>query len=770
MGLSHFRFKIIFIGKVFLTILLTQGIAGTSFAQDFSDYHLLKSSGALPNDFTIYSYKKVRQAKHEIPSGLSHEELKVQKEFAVVSNYRVDELLKNGKVLFGDPVSKYISSVADQLLVNEPELRTKLRFYTVRSDVVNAFATHQGIVFVTTGLLSKLKNEAQLAFILSHEIVHYERKHVVNSYLNQNLSLSKGRYTRADLDQYVSQLSLYSKNLELEADSLGLLRFLKSDYAASTISETFDVLLYSEHPFSNQVFEFECMEHGSHKVLDKLHLNATAFDEIKLDSMAYEESHSHPSIGTRKNMAEAIISSQPASVGVNYLVGKEEFKNVQNICRFEVLHLKILKQNYTEAIYDAFLLQKDFPESRFLKEEVVKAMYSISCFKLQSKYYQISREESTFDGPIEVVEKFIDTIASQSFAALTLLRLDELCRNNSDNEFFVKLRDHLLFLIYRFEFDLGFCALIDELSGAQNACLGKYKPIWTDDTALDSEAPLITTEQTDSFPEDANINFFRSAFSNYEFTDELLQLVDRQYPTWAARGVATSEGETLQAPSGNLSHKNRKKEEHNKARRDQWQLGIDTLVIFDPFCLIRDLRDDDFAYQKAERLVAKLNTDAALVANRANVCAPVVSSVGLQTSDEEEFNSLTQINTWIDERMALDEIDMIPISNGDIGALIERYKTSKFYFSGVIALKGRRDNLFELVGISIALFIIAPFGIAYAFSAEYLLLYYSYLFDFETGKMLTSAVKEMNYNPNLGYLNGMLYEQLMQIKKTPDAR
>jgi len=72
----------------------------------------------------------------------------------------------SGRVLFGDPVSEYVNTVADKLLENEPELRSKLRFYCLKSNVTNAFATNQGMIFVTLGLIAQLENEAQLAQVL----------------------------------------------------------------------------------------------------------------------------------------------------------------------------------------------------------------------------------------------------------------------------------------------------------------------------------------------------------------------------------------------------------------------------------------------------------------------------------------------------------------------------------------------------------------------------------------------------------------------------
>ena len=53
--------------------------------------------------------------------------------------------------------------------------------FTVLSDpTLNVFAMPNGRVYVHTGLLSRLENEAQLATILAHEIAHVTYRHALS--------------------------------------------------------------------------------------------------------------------------------------------------------------------------------------------------------------------------------------------------------------------------------------------------------------------------------------------------------------------------------------------------------------------------------------------------------------------------------------------------------------------------------------------------------------------------------------------------------------
>ncbi len=62
--------------------------------------------------------------------------------------------------------------------------KVSYRFYVIDDPVPNAFAFPNGMIFVHTGLLDILENEAQLAAILGHEIAHVTHEHGRERYEN----------------------------------------------------------------------------------------------------------------------------------------------------------------------------------------------------------------------------------------------------------------------------------------------------------------------------------------------------------------------------------------------------------------------------------------------------------------------------------------------------------------------------------------------------------------------------------------------------------
>jgi predicted Zn-dependent protease len=72
-------------------------------------------------------------------------------------------------------VSQIGTGIAAQL--GRPELR--YYFGILDTEDINAYAAPGGYIFVTKGALKLMRNEAQLAAVLSHELAHIDQKHIV---------------------------------------------------------------------------------------------------------------------------------------------------------------------------------------------------------------------------------------------------------------------------------------------------------------------------------------------------------------------------------------------------------------------------------------------------------------------------------------------------------------------------------------------------------------------------------------------------------------
>jgi|GraSoi_2013_80cm_1033760.scaffolds.fasta_scaffold00666_4 hypothetical protein len=84
------------------------------------------------------------------------------------------------KLLAVPSVQEYVSHLGDSLLPSGIKGTTRtleFRFFVVEDPTINASSLPDGTLLVNTGLLGAVDNEAQLAFVLSHEIAHVLQVH-----------------------------------------------------------------------------------------------------------------------------------------------------------------------------------------------------------------------------------------------------------------------------------------------------------------------------------------------------------------------------------------------------------------------------------------------------------------------------------------------------------------------------------------------------------------------------------------------------------------
>ena len=86
-------------------------------------------------------------------------------------------LLGAAPLVRDDALQRYVNRVGRWVSLQSERPDLVWRFGVIESDDLNAFAAPGGYVFLTKGLYRKLRNEAELAGVLGHEIGHVLRKH-----------------------------------------------------------------------------------------------------------------------------------------------------------------------------------------------------------------------------------------------------------------------------------------------------------------------------------------------------------------------------------------------------------------------------------------------------------------------------------------------------------------------------------------------------------------------------------------------------------------
>lgn len=89
-----------------------------------------------------------------------------------------DRYIEDHGWIYDDPVAtQYVEHVGLSVVPPDTPENVHWRFRIMRDPVPNAFALPNGTIYVNSGLLSRLQNEAQLAAVLAHESTHVYNRH-----------------------------------------------------------------------------------------------------------------------------------------------------------------------------------------------------------------------------------------------------------------------------------------------------------------------------------------------------------------------------------------------------------------------------------------------------------------------------------------------------------------------------------------------------------------------------------------------------------------
>ncbi|MEL6250491.1 MAG: M48 family metallopeptidase [Bacteroidota bacterium] len=681
-------------------------------------YQRLQSSGQIPDDFLYSSREKYERQLNEISDNKASVR-NAKKQFYQGSYYYVNELLLSGKILYNDPVSQYLNEVVDILLKEDPDLRKQFKIYTVKSPSVNAFTSTDGKIFVNLGLLAQLGNEAQLAYILTHEISHFTRQHALDIFLRKKgVQLKKDQpIKRSDIADILENNN-YSQEKESEADMVGLELFLRSPYKKEEAIEVFDILKNAEMPFADIPFDRNFLERKTLIFPDEYYLSE---DSLKSSSQEEELEFAyfgtHPSPQKRQRVIREALENSEVKEGKLWVLEKERFTEIQKISRFESCYLYLQRQQYEKAIYCAYSLLKDFPGDPFLEKIVVQSLYGLAKYASVGRLWDVHVDHEEIKGESRQVNHIINKMPDQELCILASLHTwQQHIKYPQDEELILMGRDLLQ--------DLG-QFFVDSISWFQIAGDGLY-------------------------PE--SNNYIRFAFSDL--------MKERLFRKELGENLRMGKARSGEGYSRKKAHSEK------KAELKGFRLGLQDVVFVNPsFQRIDERKEKTVRYlssEKAEIIYIELLEKHA---KKLGLKHRILSKHSLKKEDEAIFNDLSLLTEWVEEKNRYDQLSLVSINHNHMQSLSKKYGTKYFVWTGGISIAQKRKDKTLFLGGGILFPPALPYSLYYNFSPQHDTFFYTVIYDIEQGSSKLNFPKWIKMKDEFDVLNSISYDLIFQISR-----
>ncbi len=686
--------------KFGLLILLLIQLPCNGFQQINTEYAGLKSQGKIPEDFLISSEEKFK-------TDYADNNEDTDKNFYLNSRFAIDEILKSGRIVFNDPISVYIHEVAKLLLKDNQELYGKLRFYTIKSNIPNAFSTDQGIIFVTTGLVARLNCEAELAFILAHEISHYLENHVKEGYnYEQNQANGLNKLSNVNKNDIIRNLSVYSQNHELEADSLGLVIFAKSNYDFVSAQDALWIASQENACFENYEFPTNFFDLDSVKLPTYLMDREICFFGSKKKSS--QSLVTHPELEDRLFEIELLASKMQFEGKSNFILPEARFYEIQELARSESILLHLKERKYVEAIYEINFMKQDKIWNSFLAVSKLKAYYGLLKYKnlAPTRYLNeiITFSESQDDNS-NFLKCFFKRINSEFLNVIAIRQAFET---------YLEFPSEPEIQFYKNE-------ILKSAMFDANLALNEFR---TDSyTEYLKEARTKSNAANDSLNENKiPVTYPLPALIKPTIlTKEPVVLNKKSKTTYTSGGYLRNSETTNNAPLISSNPENQFHlfylsdlilnhqllEEFDKlAKRDTMQIiektTIQKILVVDPIYQNYKLNSNK-RLVKSERTSVKLEPYYVDEYKKIDMEVEVLSSNSQDENSVDDFNHLAELKLWFYELALHDSLNFIPSNQHKIDSISKYYEVDHILFTGVFAYRDRHEfnNLHALLFASI---------------------------------------------------------------------
>lgn len=739
----------------------------------------LQPDGTVPQFFHFPSQQTAQQqidARKKSGDPMSAQEEQFTREMSYYAQQRVF----TGLVLFNDSLSNYVTKVAAVLLADDTALFNKLHFYVYKDPALNAYTSATGNILVTVGLLAQLEDEAQLAFILAHEITHFKQQHMLKGYLTRE-ELKKEGPSYSWSQSYYS----YNQEQELEADRLGFEMFKKSPYAISDAKRSFDILEYSDLPFDDVPFDTTFFNKDYMKV--PLGYYEHDVDPVYTDDNYEDRSSTHPNVRKRRMALLSTMDSVPETGRVHFVNSKEEFLDVREKARYEMCRLLLLERDYSSAIYASYMMLQKHPNDLELRKIIGYSLYNLAAYKqttgvafpfwgffwgggsvyggLNRSSYYMTPDYADYPGNQQQVFHLFSKMESDEMTVMALSYNWYLYKEDPSDSLQSRLCDSLFsMLVNKQNLHRAYFSTISPDSAKEELRQDSLKRVQETGESGDSKYSRLDKFRVNSEKE----RFIKFAF--VELLKDTAFTTRFDYYTQHRRSLVNTS-----SPYSYYTSETKEERKEREADEVKYGSGVNKVMIVNPdysYYHEPDRKEDpEMEYQHSEQGQIELCSTVQQAAQSSGVNAVVLSPFLMDSLDCDTFADYALLNEWFFERLQYGNSNYATnvANKSAIDSLIQRYGTPYVMFTNVEASYLKRIQ--HPVWFAISCVAVLP--VAYAFIPRREYAYDAVVLDLRTGKVVQMESEDYKHGKEKEHTHKFFKDFFQKLKRpvkpTPKA-
>jgi Zn-dependent protease with chaperone function len=324
----------------------------------------------------------------------------------IIKEYReryadLNRMLKDKELITSPEVNNYLSSLANEIIKNNPRLQQLgTRFLFSKVYWPNAASYGEGTIIFNIGLFTKLDNESQVIFVLCHELSHLYLNHTnngINQYVNTLYSddfqkklkqIQKSEYNQnsqaeALVKGFAFNTRRHSRDHESEADSLGL-EFMKNTLfdtkealTALSLLDSVDNDKYNYPPRLTYYFNSTAYPFQKRWLEEEDNIFGKDTTQDEAEKKEADSLKTHPDCIVRVAKLKDAVAHISASNRMLNRVDEKKFKLYRQLFDFEIIEYCYKADYISRCLYYSLQLLDQYPNNTYLITTIGKCLNKI---------------------------------------------------------------------------------------------------------------------------------------------------------------------------------------------------------------------------------------------------------------------------------------------------------------------------------------------------------------------------------------------------------